>query len=401
MSSVEFTSEAVRGAKFREKLKGYHPEDVDAFLERAATALDQMGSRLAEATARAMKAETALASNSEADESVRKTLVLAQRTAEMAVNEANQEAQQIREAAEADAQEIRAAAEAEAAELRAAAEHAQADAQTQAAATMAAADEAAESRLRAAADQIEADDNAARATREELAAEAAQASADAVRALEQQERQLRADVEALEQYLADERARILDVLTTAVDRFGDTLRPARPAGVDELDVAIDREELAKGSPDPAAEDSWNFDPAVLDRPENQWWTEPEPDAAATAGAPESPAEPAAPETPAGEAAPEAAAGEPALEAPASGATWAAGLDSNEPLPEWFTSTVGAPTAAAVATEPEPDEPGDDEEPPATLLFTLEDEGRHATDEDDQPLSAAARQRKTLLGRRRD
>jgi hypothetical protein len=43
---------------------------------------------------------------------------------------------------------------------------------------------------------------------------------------------------------------------------------------------------------------------------------------------------------------------------------------------------------------------EDEEPPSALLFTLEDEGRHA-DDDAEAYSAAAKPRKTLLGRRRD
>jgi len=103
MTTVEFTSDAVRAAKFREKLKGYSPEEVDAFLARAATALDQLTARLSETTARALKAEAALAGNSEADESVRRTLVLAQRTAEMAVREANEDAERIRTEARTEA----------------------------------------------------------------------------------------------------------------------------------------------------------------------------------------------------------------------------------------------------------------------------------------------------------
>ena len=79
MTNVEFTSEVVRSATFREKLKGYNPEDVHAFMERSAAAIDQLTVRLSEASARALKAEAALASNSEADESVRRTPVVAPR----------------------------------------------------------------------------------------------------------------------------------------------------------------------------------------------------------------------------------------------------------------------------------------------------------------------------------
>jgi len=117
MTNVEFTSDVMRSATFREKIKGYNPEDVHALMERSAAAIDQLTARLAEATARAAKAEAALASNSEADESVRRTLVLAQRTAEMAVREANDEAAGIRSDARREADELLQDARAEAARL--------------------------------------------------------------------------------------------------------------------------------------------------------------------------------------------------------------------------------------------------------------------------------------------
>lgn len=415
MNSVEFTSEAVRSAKFREKLKGYHPEDVDAFLERAAAALDQLSARLAETTARALKAEGALAGNSEADETVRKTLVLAQRTADLAVNEAKEEARQIREEAEAEAARVResasaeadgmrAAAETDAAALRAEAGRVHAAAVEHATATVDEADAAAQAQLREATERVAAAEAEARAERERLHAEALRESEEMVRSLTLQQQQLRADVGALARYLAGERARVLEVLTTAVGRFGETLAPARPNDVGEIDRSLDREELAKGTPDPAAEDSWNFDPTVLEQPENQWWSSPE------------------------EGAPEGAA------------LWAAHLGSDEPLPEWFTSAVAdagqhratattsavraddgkrRPGEADAEAEPTTDDPGPeandgpvsesehptgqdptpDDEPPSRLLFTLDDESRRAEIHDSEPV-AEGKPRKTLLGRHR-
>jgi DivIVA domain-containing protein len=38
------TGDDVRRVKFREKLRGYNPEDVDAFLDRVANELDQQRS---------------------------------------------------------------------------------------------------------------------------------------------------------------------------------------------------------------------------------------------------------------------------------------------------------------------------------------------------------------------
>jgi DivIVA domain-containing protein len=38
------TGDEVRGATFRDKLRGYHPEDVDALLDHVASVLDSGGS---------------------------------------------------------------------------------------------------------------------------------------------------------------------------------------------------------------------------------------------------------------------------------------------------------------------------------------------------------------------
>ncbi len=247
MTNVEFTSEVVRSATFREKLKGYNPEDVHAFMERSAAAIDQLTARLAEASARALKAEAALASNSEADESVRRTLVLAQRTAEMAVREANEEAATIRFEAHHEADQVvadaRAAAERNeadasrrAAELTAAAEAARADADAYARATVNGADAhaaaitaEAEARVSHLDEVLEAEIAAHRA--EAFAAldresEAAREEIErSVAELARQRGQLWADVDALGAYLATERARVIDALQGAVDRFGETLEP--------------------------------------------------------------------------------------------------------------------------------------------------------------------------------
>ena len=259
MTNVEFTSDVVRSATFREKLKGYNPEDVHAFMERSAAAIDQLTARLAEASARALKAEAALASNSEADESVRRTLVLAQRTAEMAVREANEEAATIRAEARRDSDQALAEArvgaercEAEAAEragrLTAGAEQARAEAEAHASAVTAQADAHAaavtgDAEARAAAITAEAEARVSHLD-EVVAAEAATRRSEAFATIDRetadaraeveaslaelgrQRDQLWADAEALSGYLAAERARVLEALQGAVDHFGETLEPA-------------------------------------------------------------------------------------------------------------------------------------------------------------------------------
>ncbi len=263
MSTVEFTPQALRSAKFREKLKGYHPEDVDAFLERAATAMDQLSERLSDATARAMKAEGALAGNSEADENVRRTLVRAQRTAEMAVREANEDARRARVQAQGEADAIVATARDEACRLRADAEDAAARldeqaervsamAREQATMTISSADAAAAETVRTAEERsarlghesstrIEAERAEAHAEHAEAQAglrrwcdEAAQRADAAVRSAERQHEQLRADVATLAGYLANERARVLDVLTEATEHFSHSLTLRPPPLSDEL-----------------------------------------------------------------------------------------------------------------------------------------------------------------------
>ena len=52
-------SQVIRGAAFREKLRGYNPTDVDEFLERIALGVELLEERLAQAAERALRAETA------------------------------------------------------------------------------------------------------------------------------------------------------------------------------------------------------------------------------------------------------------------------------------------------------------------------------------------------------
>ncbi|HTV10290.1 MAG TPA: DivIVA domain-containing protein [Acidimicrobiales bacterium] len=93
---MELTPKVFRDVQFREKLRGgYHPEDVDEFLEQAAVAVDAMQTQLRQALERAQRAEQATVEASSVDESLRKMLVLAQRTADQAVNEARFEADKL------------------------------------------------------------------------------------------------------------------------------------------------------------------------------------------------------------------------------------------------------------------------------------------------------------------
>ena len=90
---MELTPKVFRDVQFREKLRGgYHPEDVDEFLEQAAVGVEEMTERLRLATERAQRAEQAATEASATDESLKRVLLMAQRTADQAVREAREEA---------------------------------------------------------------------------------------------------------------------------------------------------------------------------------------------------------------------------------------------------------------------------------------------------------------------
>ncbi len=108
---MEVSPKTLREVEFREKMRGYHPEDVDQFLEQVAAGIEVLQDRLRQAVERAQRAEVAASESGGADETLRKTLVLAQRTADMAVQEARDQAARILASAEPQAQSILAEAE--------------------------------------------------------------------------------------------------------------------------------------------------------------------------------------------------------------------------------------------------------------------------------------------------
>jgi DivIVA domain-containing protein len=107
---MEVTPKTLREVEFREKMRGYHPEDVDHFLEEVAVGVESLLERLRQAIDRAQRAE-ATASDNGGDDTIRKTLILAQRTADMAVQEAREQASRLLGGAEQQAQAILAEAE--------------------------------------------------------------------------------------------------------------------------------------------------------------------------------------------------------------------------------------------------------------------------------------------------
>src|SRR5947208_5171634 len=111
---MDVTPQVINEVEFHQKMRGYDPDEVDDFLERIAVAVEQFQERIRAAEQRAVAAErhanelgqrmkggapataaqaTAAPSTIDDDtETIRRTLVLAQRTADAAIKEAEEEA---------------------------------------------------------------------------------------------------------------------------------------------------------------------------------------------------------------------------------------------------------------------------------------------------------------------
>ena len=100
---MDLTPDLLRTVEFNDaKKRGYDPDEVDEFLDRAAADLDRQHARLREletradaAEKRAVQIEAEVRERSDSDETLRRTLVLAQRTADAAIKEAQDEAARI------------------------------------------------------------------------------------------------------------------------------------------------------------------------------------------------------------------------------------------------------------------------------------------------------------------
>lgn len=110
---------------FREVRRGYDPGEVDDFLERVARAVARLQAQLVDAVERARSLEDRLESQAAADpgtapgaDEIQRTLVLAQRTADAAIHEAEEEASRLTSGAERDAARIVGDAEAQSAQHR-------------------------------------------------------------------------------------------------------------------------------------------------------------------------------------------------------------------------------------------------------------------------------------------
>ena len=204
---MDITPQTIRQVVFREKkIGGYHPDDVDEFLERMAAGVEILQERLRLATDRAVRAEAAATETREDDEQLRKTLLLAQRTADLAVKEGREQAARMVESAELESAALRGEAQEEARRL-----------------------------IDEAQSQVQADVSRLEATRQ----------------------QLDADVDRLYRYLEDQRARVQAVLREAAVNLDRTLvLPERPMVSEPVEIDDDDDDL---------DDEPDTDRAELDR----------------------------------------------------------------------------------------------------------------------------------------
>jgi DivIVA domain-containing protein len=97
---MDVTPRELRDIEIREGFRGYNRDDVDELLERAAATIESLNERLRRMSDQVSSAEGAAGSTRETEDMLHRTLLLAQRAADEAVAEAQFKARQILDDAE-------------------------------------------------------------------------------------------------------------------------------------------------------------------------------------------------------------------------------------------------------------------------------------------------------------
>jgi cell division initiation protein len=104
---MEISARVLREVEFNSSLRGYNTDEVDEFLEQVADGVDRLQTEAIAAAERAESAErNAQRVGVDDEDSLRRTLVLAQRTADLAIKEAQEEAGQILDRARGEAETL-------------------------------------------------------------------------------------------------------------------------------------------------------------------------------------------------------------------------------------------------------------------------------------------------------
>ncbi|MCZ7536422.1 MAG: DivIVA domain-containing protein [Acidimicrobiia bacterium] len=110
---MDITARELLDGEIREAFRGYHHDDVNDLLERAASTIDGLTERVRQLGERLAASEKDTGRNRETEDILHRTLLLAQRAADEAVAEAQQQAQKTIEEAESQARRMLAEAEAD------------------------------------------------------------------------------------------------------------------------------------------------------------------------------------------------------------------------------------------------------------------------------------------------
>ena len=111
---MEITPRELRDVEIREAFRGYSRDEVNELLERAAATLDAANERVEQMTERLNTAQSETGHTRETEDILHRTLLLAQRAADEAVNEAAAKARQMVDDAEIQSRRLIADAEADA-----------------------------------------------------------------------------------------------------------------------------------------------------------------------------------------------------------------------------------------------------------------------------------------------
>jgi cell division initiation protein len=103
---MDVTPQELRGSEIKEAFRGFNRDEVDDLLERAAATIENLTQQVQELESRAPSDPAALPTNRDDAEMLQRTLLLAQRAADDAVNEAQAHARKLIEESEARAQAL-------------------------------------------------------------------------------------------------------------------------------------------------------------------------------------------------------------------------------------------------------------------------------------------------------
>ena len=115
---MDITPRELRDVEIRESFRGYHRDDVNELLERAAATLDAANERMQQMNERLATVQSETGHTRETEDILHRTLLLAQRAADEAVGEATAKARQMLDDAEIQSRRLVADAEADAAPAR-------------------------------------------------------------------------------------------------------------------------------------------------------------------------------------------------------------------------------------------------------------------------------------------